>query len=202
MERIKLFLKPYVLKITKPFLILIGKIKMPWLSKAHVFEYFYEMQSALNPGDLILTTSRGHLSNIFNSMFNRGKYMHVGIYIGKENGIPMVVDAIGEGVVKRSLPVFLSDKDKIALVRPKEIIANHSTIAKSNIWLEQQIGKPYDYYFTFNNEGFYCSEIAFFYYKAGNEEMPFARYYDYGLEVKPNDFYFAKKYFTTYFQIN
>jgi hypothetical protein len=189
------------LKFFKPILKIIGIIKMPFMSKKHIFEHFYEIQARLEPGDTILTTSKGHLSNVFNRLFNPGKYMHTGIYIGEENGIPTVVDAISEGVVKRSLPVFLADKDKVALVRPLPLTINRSQIKKSLIWLEDQIGKPYDYYFSYGDDKFYCSELNYFFYKAGNPKLPFTRFYKGSGEVRPNDFKNAKLHFFVYFEI-
>ena len=195
------FFRPYFLILIRPLIIYLGKLKMPYTSKTHVLRHFYYIVKTIKPGDTILSISRGHFSNLLLSIVNRGFYKHSAIYIGVENEIPMVVEAISEGVVKKSLIHFLADKDEVAFIRPNPNIADSETIYLSNKWLEKQIGKPYDYNFSFNNEDFYCIELNFFYYKAGKEDIEFTRAYNSKNEINPNDFYYAKKYFTTYFEI-
>jgi uncharacterized protein YycO len=196
MNELRKKLATLIIPITK----LIGIIKMPFVSKSNVFEKYFEIKNTLKPGDTILTLSRGHLSNIFNRLVNPGEYMHTAIYVGMEDEIPMVIDATGVGVNKRHLPLFLSDKDKICIVRPLEGTITEDQIKISLKWLENQIGKPYDYTFNLGEEKFYCSELNYFFYKVGNPDLPFVRKYK-GKDPKPNDFRNAKNFFYICFEI-
>lgn len=194
--------KQKILKVIKPIIVFIGIVKMPFISKAKVFNNYFEILDILEPGDTILTTSYGHLSNVFNRIFNPGKYMHGSMYVGEINGRPTIVESIGEGVVKKELPLFLSDKDKLAIVKPKKEFINKKQRNIACKHAISQLGKPYDYSFSLNEESLYCTELIYFCYKLANPEFPFVRKYKGNDEVKPNDYYHAQKYFIVSFETN
>lgn len=200
------YIYKFVLTLIRPILIWIGTVKMPFTSKKHIFSKFYEIQDILNPGDIILTVSRGHLSNVLNRMVNKGKYNHALMYIGVYNNRPSIVEAVGEGVIVKDLPVLLSDKDSICIVRPLESTLSEDQKKKAIEFALNQLGKSYDYFFEIGNgegsKAYYCSELVFESYRAANPNIKFIREESLGYStVTPNDFYNAKKFFKIMFEI-
>ncbi|MGL4368253.1 MAG: YiiX/YebB-like N1pC/P60 family cysteine hydrolase [Spirochaetota bacterium] len=178
-----------------PVIKLVGKISVPYIDKDPMHN-FYTITSLLRPMDIILTTSYGHMSNFFNP----GKYKHAIAYVGETHGVPMIVEAIGKGVIRRSLVECLSSKDEIAVLRPKEPVLNDAQKAGAIQWIEQQVGKPYDYQFDMNSQrryqSFFCSELIYFAIKQVNPETSFVLMDNLGVPtVSPGDFYRAEKKF-------
>ena len=170
---------------------------MPPFSKKDPMVNFYRIAAALQPMDIILTTSRGHLSNLFNP----GKYKHAIAYIGLEENIPQIIESTGEGVKQRTLVECLSTKDVIAVLRPnKEVISSRAQVKRAIAWLKEQRGKPYDYVFDMNSQkkfnNFFCSELIYFAIKEVNPETNFVLMETFGVPtVSPMDFYRAMKKF-------
>ncbi len=181
----------HILITVKPILLWLGKIYPNFSSKEHIFKRYYEIENSLNPGDIILTKSDAHLSNLTNI----GYWKHAVVYVGKEKGIPMVVEAIGEGVVKRTLVEMLSSKDRIAILRPTtKLIQNQKQMDAFVSWVKEQVGKPYDYMFdTFSanaHANFYCSEIPYVGIRKVNVEADFGLRATHGiLTVTPMDLF-------------
>jgi hypothetical protein len=175
-----------------PLVKIIGKITLPYTKKDPMIN-FYIIKKLLRPMDIILTTSYGHLSNLFNP----GKFKHALAYIGEEKGIPVIIESIGEGVVKKTLVECLSTKDVIAILRPKKnVISSNSQVNKAIRWLENQVGKPYDFVFDMNSQkrfkNFFCSELIYFSIKHVNPETEFVLMNTFGVPtVTPADFYRA-----------
>jgi hypothetical protein len=175
-----------------PLVKIIGKITLPYTKKDPMIN-FYIIKKLLRPMDIILTTSYGHLSNLFNP----GKFKHALAYIGEEKGIPVIIESIGEGVVKKTLVEWLSTKDVIAILRPKKnVISSNSQVNKAIRWLENQVGKPYDFVFDMNSQkrfkNFFCSELIYFSIKHVNPETEFVLMNTFGVPtVTPTDFYRA-----------
>ena len=184
------------LRILIPVVKIIGKIMPPFQKKDPMIN-FYKIEKLLQPMDIILTTSRGHLSNLFNP----GKYKHAIAYIGEQNGIPQIIESTGEGVKQRTLVECLSTKDVIAVLRPeKSVIADSVQAGKAISWLKKQIGKPYDYEFDMDSQkkfnNFFCSELIYFAIKHVNPATSFTLMETFGVPtVSPMDFYKAKKKF-------
>ncbi len=179
-----------------PLVKLVGKISLPFTKKDPMIN-FYNIKKILKPMDIILTTSYGHLSNLFNP----GKFKHSLAYIGEEKGIPLIIESIGEGVVKKTLVECLSTKDVIAVLRPKKnVISDTRQVNKAIRWLKKQVGKPYDFVFDMNSQkrfnNFFCSELIYFSIKHVNPETEFVLRNTFGVPtVTPTDFYRAKKKF-------
>lgn len=192
-------------RFMKSILKFISEIHLPFISKEKVFKDFYEIKDNLMIGDCILSYSAGYLTNFFNKLFNPGKWMHASIYVGEVNGIPTIIESVGEGVIKSSLPKFLSTKDKIAIVSPKEWM-NMNQRRQACSFAFQQLGKQYDYLFELRNEKgnerYYCSELVWFSYNSANPNMEFTRQYKNQKTITPNDFYNAKKFFTINYETN
>ena len=87
---------------------ILTKIHWPYISKK-IDEYDYDWATyRLKEGDLIFSTRRGFLTNLFNP----SKYKHVGVYV---NG--KVIEATLDGVVATSLAYFMYTKDEIQIRR-------------------------------------------------------------------------------------
>lgn len=184
------------LLILMPVVKIIGKI-MPPFSKKDPMINFYKILALLQPMDIILTTSRGHMSNLFNP----GKYKHAIAYIGLEKNIPQIIESTGEGVHQRTLVECMSTKDAIAVLRPnKQVFTNKKQVKDAIAWLKRQEGKPYDYQFDMNSQkkfnNFFCSELIYYAIKEVNPQTNFTLMETFGVPtVSPMDFYKAKKKF-------
>lgn len=179
----------WILKTFKPILKFIGSIYLKSTSKEHIFRHYYLIESKLKPGDVILTKSDGHLSNLT----NLGFWKHAVVFVGGD--LPYVVEAIGDGVVKRTLVEMLSSKDRICILRPTErLISGASQLESYLNFILLQVGKKYDYAFDSftqsSEESFYCSELVYSGIKAGNPEAPFDLRSTFGIKtVSPMDLY-------------
>ncbi len=179
-----------------PLVKIVGKISLPFAKKDPMIN-FYKIMKILKPMDIILTTSYGHLSNLFNP----GKFKHALAYLGEENGIPVIIESIGEGVAKKTLVECLSTKDVIAVLRPKNnVMSTPRQVDKAIRWLKKQEGKPYDFVFDMNSQkrfkNFFCSELIYFAIKHVNPETEFILRNTFGVPtVTPTDFYRANKKF-------
>lgn len=172
------------LMFLKPFIEYVGSFYFKFSSKEHIFARYDEIVEKLEPGDLILTHSDGHLSNLL----NRGYWKHAVVFIGFENGKPMVMEAIGKGVVKRTLAEMLSSKDRIKILRPtKKLVSKKSQIKVMIKWAKEQEGKPYDYKFDLFSKksgiAFYCSEFYYKFILSGNPKAQFNLRESFGIKT-------------------
>lgn len=99
----------------------------------------------LQPGDIL---ARGY-RNYLDGKFIPGKYSHTGVYVGDGK----VIHAIAEGVSECTLIDFCRC-DRLAVVKP---LKGKEEAIK---FLKEQLGKPYDFDFTADNEAFYCHELC------------------------------------------
>ena len=189
----KFLIRELLMRFLTPIVSYVGKIKSPWSHKKAISD-FYTILGTLKPLDIILTNTYGHLSNLMNP----GPWKHALIYIGEENGVPMIIEAIGEGVLKRTLVECIAEKDSVAIVRVNQNIVP----AKQNKaikWAHNQLGKHYDHSFDMRSvnklESFFCSELCFFVLKEAGININFElRQTVVGYPtVVPSDFYYAAK---------
>jgi len=179
----------WTLKITKPFIVYLGKLYQKSTNKEHIFKKYYEIEQALKPGDILLTKSDGHFSNLI----NHGYWKHALVFVGGEK--PFIVEAIGMGVVKRTLIEMLASKDRLVILRPTEkLIANDEQMNAYIDYTIQQIGKKYDTAFDSftqsSEDAFYCSELVYSGVKHGNPQADFELRSSFGImTVKPGDLY-------------
>lgn len=184
-------MRTLIFKLVRPLVILIGKIHVPYSVKSAAKSYF-EILDVIQPGDIILSTTYGHASNLGNP----GKFKHAILYIGIENKKPMIIEAIGEGVIKRTLVECIAEKDKIAVIRSNEISQDSPNLKDALKWANSQVGKPYDYDFdTTGNDkydNFFCSEFCLDFWHIVNPDISFVLMEVFGVStVSPNDFYNA-----------
>jgi hypothetical protein len=167
-----------ILTIFKPVIFIAGKISLPWMKKKAI-QHYLKISEEGQPLDVLLTNSKGHLSN----WINPGKWKHVVVYLGKlpykgYKAVPMVAEAIGEGVVIRPLVECLQDKDEIMALRGTERILGKKPNLKAAIqFLFNQEDKPYDYLFDAGSkhklESFCCSELEYHALKVANSKLDF-----------------------------
>ena len=147
-----------LLTILTPFSKWIGSIYAPYSIKPIIKEY-YNFVDLLQPMDVILSYTKGYAANF---LVPSKHWKHVSLYTGKENNIPIVVEALEKGVTKRPLVELISEIDKIAILRYKNIDV-FCDVQRGLEFIFSQIGKPYDYLFddfTKNKfKAFFCSEL-------------------------------------------
>lgn len=179
----------WTLKITRPFIVFLGKLYQKSTNKEHIFKNYYEIENILKVGDVLLTKSDGHFSNLINT----GYWKHALVFVGGDK--PSIVEAIGEGVVKRTLIEMLASKDRLVILRPEEkLISTEKQMNDYVAYVLQQIGKKYDTSFdsftASSEDAFYCSELVFSGIKHGNNAADFELRNYFGImTVKPDDLY-------------
>ena len=124
----------------------------------------YERQDivdTLADGDILLTADKLFpLWRFVVGLLGSPRYSHAAIYEGKKNIIEATTfHPSGFGVVRTPVNDFLSGRKDICVMRP----SYRSQYQKSTmfIWLEEQLGKPYDYDFSCdNNHAMYCAKLV------------------------------------------
>jgi len=148
--------------------------------------HYYEAIQDLEPGDILL---RG-FDDYLDGFFIPGKYSHAGIYVGRtETGVRQVVHAMTPDVQYTDLVTFMR-AERIAVVRPSVLLIDkHKAIEHA----KQQIGKPYDYDFIFEENEvadtrFSCSELIWSSYRHVRKDL--------GWKLTEKKFaFFAKRFF-------
>jgi len=173
----------WMLNVLHPITVFIGNTHLPFTRKKITGEDFLAIQSILNVGDVLLTKTHGELTNILIP----GDWSHAMIYVGDGS----VVEAIGRGVSRRSLPVAVLSKDRICVLKP--LFATPEQMVLASEFAIKQIGKPYDYDFKSNNKAFYCSELVYASYnEATGGETPFKLRESFGVPTAiPDDIFLA-----------
>jgi uncharacterized protein YycO len=189
MEKIRTIL----LKILMPFIKWMGTIFPPYSVK-NAIKTYYDWDKKIQPLDIVLVNTAGHFSNIFNS----GRWKHVVVFIGWENEVPMVIEALGIGVIKRPLIECLAEKDEVCIVRYKRKDNEPYDLSKGIEFAKEQVGKGYDFWFDNVSENkfanLYCSELGYFSWLQAFPEMRFELRKVLGIEsIVPDDFYEASK---------
>jgi len=144
--------------LARPFIIFWGKLHYPFTHKLINGEDYYRLRSKIEIGTVLLTKTRGELSNIINP----AKMKHAGIFVGrmKEEEIFYVMEATAEGVVFTDLVTFMTTKDEIVICKPNFIRDKADFNTKVQKLALKLKGIPYDYLFNPDGTAFYCFELA------------------------------------------
>jgi uncharacterized protein YycO len=117
--------------------------------------------SVLETGDILLTTDKLFPAwELVSICLGSPQYSHAAIYEGENRVIEATTfHPSGYGVAHTEVQEYFSGRKNVCVLRP----AYRSNEDKSAMldWLQQQIGKPYDYGFNFNNDrAMYCSKLV------------------------------------------
>jgi len=174
-------MRAFILKILYPITKAAGKIHAPFTHKKVTGYHYFDLQSTIEPGDILLAHTEGEFTN----WLIPGFWKHAAVYIGGGT----IVEAVGDGVRENHLVGFMLSKDFVSVFRP--LFMNNDEKSIMCYFAKIQVGKPYDYYLKSGIEAFYCAELPWFSIKAGLEpkETPFKMRPRYGeLTVVPQDY--------------
>jgi hypothetical protein len=183
-------LRGLLIRSLTPLVKIIGKIKAPYSVKPAITTW-YKWIDKIEPLDVFLVNTYGHISNIFNPSEAKHAVLFVG-WLGEQK-IPMIIEAIGEGVIYRNLLECISEKDRIVGIVRYNGNKNGIDISKGIEFAKQQIGKSYDYEFDENSqkkfESFFCSELCYYSWVAAFPNCSFTKRKTLGVDtVQPIDF--------------
>lgn len=152
------YLRRQILAIAHPILKQMGKVGIPDRRVSERFLFCAEKK--LIPGHVLLSRKDWEASNILQGDY----WKHTAIFVGHNKwGEPIIVEAIGRGVVMTGLAKFLLTKDDVLILQPT--FATPIEMKQAAHWALTLIGQPYDYEFTPANPAWYCSEIPWWCYK-------------------------------------
>lgn len=123
-----------------------SKVHFPFTRKKVTQESIYRAIEVLRPGDIILTHTRGELSNVA-----LDHWSHAGVYLPG-----LIYEATTHGVVRTNLIHFLSRKDDFKILRPT-FEFDYITLAT---FLNDAVGAKYDFEFEQDDQQFYCFELV------------------------------------------
>lgn len=183
-------LRAVLIKGLKPMVKIVGKIQAPYSIKPAITT-FYKWIDKIEPLDVLLVNTAGHFSNIFNN----GLAKHAVLFIGweGEQRIPMIIEAIGEGVIKRPLIECIAEKDKLIAITRYNGDRSNMDLAKGITFANAQVGKPYDFELDETSqkkfESFFCSELCFYAWTNAFHNCSFTKRKVFGVDtVQPTDF--------------
>lgn len=135
---------------------------------------------ALEVGDFLFQdTDGGPLADAIETVtegVNGACLTHVGMVARMRRGRPVIVEAIGKGVVETPLDTFLS-RSTDADGRPKVLVGRlrdpyRALIPEAVAWSRRQLGRPYDSVFILGDDAYYCSELLYDAFCAANGGTP------------------------------
>lgn len=130
---------------------IVSHIHWPYSRRKMSYDTFVKIKSSLKNGDIILTSTKGELSNLF-----IGQPSHAGIYF---NGY--VYEAILTGISKTDLGFFLARKDVASVWSLKSGISYEDASLATAVLDQIVINKTkYDLEFSSKNKSFYCFELV------------------------------------------
>ena len=140
-----------LLSIIEPISKFIGRIHAPVSERLITGKDFYAIQSQIQPGDILLSRIRWHLTNIFIEDF----WKHAALVTEDLQ----IIEATAEGVHLTSLYDFISNKDYACVLRLNPIFPAHLRKEAARTALKA-IGSQYDYEFELKDNEYYCSELV------------------------------------------
>lgn len=139
-------LRLWLLRLSIPIQKLMQKMHPP--EPLIGWDFVAEVTMSIEPGDVLLSRERLHLTNLFIPGF----WSHAAIWEGS-----YVIEAIGSGVRASGLQEFLYKKDWVMVLRAN-FLASTEPVTRF-AWF--QVGLPYDYEFGSKVKAWYCSELVF-----------------------------------------
>lgn len=137
--------------ISIPFIRFIGKIS--W-RRGRPYRGQYarvdRLREKIEPGMVILT----HKDFEFTNFLIRGYWTHSAMIVSETE----VVEAIGEGVTRKSMEDFFSGIDDFLILKPQ--FCNDSVMKKATEFAKKAIGFAYNYYFIPRERAFFCTELV------------------------------------------
>ena len=123
----------------------------------------------------LLTSSRGHLSNVWirlgyklgNAKYKKSIYTHAIPYLGVENGKHMIVEAITEGIVKRPMIEAIGQKDMVMLLKlsrkvPSSVVKRIYANLQAIVDRDEKTNIEYDSGHSLGTKEIYdCSELVY-----------------------------------------
>ena len=139
-------------KIFGNIIFLIGVTKITRRENKLTPEDYKRALRVIRKGDIILTGNLRRASKLF----IRGAVTHASFYTG--NG--RIVHAVSDGVTREKLKNFFSEFDTLAILRPQIKEDKKNIIRKAVIYVRNQIGKPFDFFFANGEKNFFCSQLV------------------------------------------
>jgi uncharacterized protein YycO len=171
------------LSFVEPITRLVGKIHAPFSVRLIKGKDFDAIKAAIQPGDILLSRIRWHLTNVFIPKF----WKHAAIVSMRKT----VIEAVGEGVVETNLFDFVATKDYICVLRLRAIDSVHLQAAMN---AQNEVGSLYDYEFETEDDEYYCSELVYWAYQRAGTLLCEPK-----SKVFPSDFFHATEILSTVF---
>ena len=119
------------------------------------------VMDVMEAGDIVLTSDKLFpLWQLAVGIMGSPHYSHAAIYEGENRVIEATTfHPSGEGVARTEVDNFLSGRKNICVIRPQ-----YQSQCSKNVmfdWLYLQLGKPYDYGFSYDGEqAMYCAKLV------------------------------------------
>jgi uncharacterized protein YycO len=137
-------------------------------------------EAELKAGDLLFQQTNNHLSQAIRQVTNYGigQFDHIGVLLNALSSKSYVIEATPDsGVDFLWLPEFLQ-KSHISEYNYRTVVARvkpeyQNIIPKVIEFLISKLFEPYNPYFDFEKNGYYCSQLVYEAFKYANDGVPF-----------------------------
>jgi len=170
-----------LLQFIKPVLRYLGKLYLPYTVKKVTGREYFEIRDIIEPGDIILSSTHGQISNLLNP----AEWSHAAIYCGlQKNSVGYVLEAVGRGVVKTDIITHILSKDEIAVIKAKQLSKYKRAKIRSEA-IDLYEGTDYDFLFLPGAKALYCYELC----------VEILRQYCPALDMKMEDKFLGHEYY-------
>lgn len=161
-------LRLLIFKILHPFLVLSGKIHVPWsIKKCNGLTYYKFLDKKPTPGLIFVSKILGELTD----WEIPGFWKHAYLYVGENNGIPHnIIEAEGKGVQYTDLITSITSKDYFLVfecIHPRAKEINDLVVA----YARKEVGTKYDFYLSLDQNTYYCSKLVWFAYDYACQQL-------------------------------
>jgi hypothetical protein len=151
----------FILWATRPLSYALSKVKWPLRIKRKIgSDFYYTMRDRIKTGDVVLTFTKGELSNIYNPSGDK-KHGFIVVDAAKE----IYLEAVGEGTRGRRLARVVEHYDAIAIYRLSSLTDAHRFRIAQH-W-QQFEGLEYDFFYEDEDylrdghkKALYCFELV------------------------------------------